>query len=746
MVSAEATISGLNSRQRQAVERTDGPLLILAGPGSGKTRVIAHRIAYLVKTGVMPWRILSVTFTNKAAREMRERVVGLVSEDVARDMQMGTFHAICARVLRSDGQPVGVPPTFAIFDRTDQISAVKQAMAGAGVDPKKYAPASVLSAISRAKAELQTAESYSKTVGDYFEEVVARVYSHYQELLRANSALDFDDLIMETVRLYREREDVLKKHAGRYLYVHVDEFQDTSVAQYALAKQWASLHSNICVVGDPDQSIYSWRSADIRNILDFERDFPAAEVVLLEQNYRSTRTILDAARHVIAANAQRKEKRLWTENGLGFPLTVHEGYNEEDEADYVAREISSLLEGDGALSIRQIAVMYRTNAQSRPFEDVFVRRKIPYRLVGGVRFYERREVKDLLAYLRLALNPSDSVALLRIINVPTRGVGQKTIAGLTAWADEEGLTVHSALQSISREESSRSTVSGPRQSSGHPFKRRTTDVLLRFLAIVDEVSAMAGTEKLSDLLDTVIARIDYRRYVLDQPDGEERWENVQELRSVASQYDGLKPSDALASFLEDVALITDVDDYDEQAEAVTLITLHAAKGLEFSTVFIVGLEEGVLPHHRAIDDPDQLDQLEEERRLCYVGMTRARRRLYLVRAFRRAFGGHNSPSRFLSDIPSELLTVSGQPSSLARGRAGVSDRYRGALAEGDDSPLPEKLAAGDRVRHPKFGEGIVVACQPRVGDQIVTVAFRGDAGVKKLLLGSAPLERLAKAP
>ena len=674
---------------------------------------------------------------------MRERVVGLVSENVARDMQMGTFHAICARVLRSDGQPVGVPPTFAIFDRADQISAVKQAMAGAGVDPKRYAPASVLSAISRAKAELQTAESYSKIVGDYFEEVVARVYDHYQEFLRANSALDFDDLIMETVRLYREREDVLEKHAGRYLYVHIDEFQDTSVAQYALAKQWASLHSNICVVGDPDQSIYSWRSADIRNILDFERDFPAAEVVLLEQNYRSTRTILDAARHVIAANAQRKEKRLWTENGLGFPLTVHEGYNEEDEAEYVAKEISSLLEGDGALSLRQLAVMYRTNAQSRPFEDVFVRRNIPYRLVGGVRFYERREVKDLLAYLRLALNPSDSVALLRIINVPARGVGQKTIARLTAWADEEGLTAYSALQSIAREESGRPAVDGVHRPLGHPFRRHTTDVLLRFLAIVDDVTAVAGAEKLSGLLDAIIARTAYRHHVLDQPDGEDRWENVQELRSVASQYDGLKPSDALAAFLEDVALATDVDDYDEQAEAVTLITLHAAKGLEFSVVFIVGLEEGVLPHHRALDDPDQL---EEERRLCYVGMTRARRRLYLVRAFRRAFGGHNSPSRFLSDVPPELLTAPSQASSLTRGQAGASDRYRDALAEGDDSALPEKLAAGDHVRHPRFGEGIVVTCQSRVADQIVTVAFRGDAGVKKLLLGSAPLERLAKAP
>ena len=551
---------------------------------------------------------------------------------------------------------------------------------------------------------------------------------------------------METVRLYRERGDVLEKHAGRYLYVHIDEFQDTSVAQYVLAKQWASLHSNISVVGDPDQSIYSWRSADIRNILDFERDFPAAEVILLEQNYRSTRTILDAARHVIAANAQRKEKRLWTENGLGFPLTVHEGYNEEDEADYVAKEISRLLESDGSLSLRELAVMYRTNAQSRPFEDVFVRRNIPYRLVGGVRFYERREVKDLLAYLRLALNPSDSVALLRIINVPTRGIGQKTIARLTDWADEEGLTAYSALQSIARGESGRPAVDGPHRPLGHPFRRPTANVLLRFLAIVDEVTAAAETEKLSGLLDTIIACTDYRHHVLDQPDGEDRWENIQELRSVASQYDGLKPSDALASFLEDVALVTDVDDYDEQAEAVTLITLHAAKGLEFSTVFIVGLEEGVLPHHRALDDPDQPEQLEEERRLCYVGMTRARRRLYLVRAFRRAFGGHNSPSRFLSDIPSELLAVSGQSSSLARDQVGASDRYRVALAEGGDYPSPEKLAAGDHVRHPKFGEGIVVACQPSVADQIVTVAFGGDAGVKKLLLGSAPLERLAKAP
>ena len=741
--SVESILSELNPRQSQAVQHTEGPLLILAGPGSGKTRVIAHRIAYLIsEKRVHPRRILAVTFTNKAAREMRDRVFALVGAEVARDMPLGTFHSICSRILRIDGEQIGIARTFAIYDRADQLAAIKQALSDLGVDPKRFPPPALLATISRAKAELATPQAYAQTVADYFQEITARVYSHYQEILRSNSALDFDDLLMETVRLYRECDDILEKQAERYLYVHIDEFQDTNVAQYVLAKQWASRHANICVVGDPDQSIYTWRAADIRNILNFERDFPNTTVVLLEQNYRSTQTILDSAHQVIAANVQRKEKSLWTDNGPGQPVVVHEAYNEEDEAAFVAEEEALHLSGDEGLSHRDFAVMYRTNAQSRPFEEAFVRRNIPYRLVGGTRFYERREVKDLLAYLRLAHNPYDSVALLRIINVPARGIGEKTVAQLSGWAKGQSLPLYSALQLIAEEERDRPEGETP-PTSGYLFQRRTVGALLPFLAIVNELIALAESDRLSDLLDAVIDRSDYRDHILAEPDGEERWDNVQELRSVAAQYDELRPAHALASFLEDVALVTDVDEYDERAEAVTLITLHAAKGLEFPIVFIVGLEEGRLPHMRSFDDPAQM---EEERRLCYVGMTRAKQGLYLVHAFHRAFGGHNPPSRFLSDVPKHLATTARRVAAPTlwpwRGDARPSGRYRHALAEDEASAPPtEAFAAGDHVRHPKFGEGIVVFSQPQGGDQLVTVAFQGEAGIKKLLLSFAPLER-----
>jgi DNA helicase-2/ATP-dependent DNA helicase PcrA len=743
MTTAEAILAALNPAQREAVTQTEGPLLILAGPGSGKTRVIAHRIAYLIAQGrVHPRRILAVTFTNKAAREMRDRIFGLVGEDIGRDITLGTFHAICARTLRMDGEGIGVPRTFAIYDVADQLAAARQAMQETGIDPKRSAPRSILAAISRAKAELTSPEAFALQVADYFQEVTARAYRRYQALLEDNAALDFDDLLVKTVQLFREREDILEKYSERHRYLHIDEFQDTNVVQYVLARQWASCHGDICVVGDPDQSIYTWRAADLRNILNFERDFPQAKVVFLEQNYRSTQTILDGAHEVIAKNVQRKEKRLWTDKGPGQPIVVHEAYDEEDEAAFVAEEIQRLM-GEGGHTYRDFVVMYRTNAQSRPFEEAFVRRNMPYRLVGGTRFYERREVKDLLAYLRLVHNPFDSVALLRIINVPPRGIGEKTLTEFQRWAQGQGIPLYAALQLVADRERDQPGDEAP-GGPAHPFQRRIIGVLLRFLAIVNELIALARTATLSALLDTVIDRSDYRGYLRGEPDGEERWENVQQLQAVAVQYDEMKPADALAAFLEDVALVADVDEYDERAEAATLLTLHAAKGLEFPAVFVVGLEEGLLPHIRSFDDPAQM---EEERRLCYVGMTSAKQGLYLVRAFRRALAGHHPPSRFLSDLPEHLTAM---PQRAAAPSLWPS-RYRYGTAPARSEPVEAPassavtFAAGDKVRHPKFGEGIVVSCQPQAADHVVTVAFKGEAGIKKLLLSFAPLEHLQPA-
>ncbi|MEX0684157.1 MAG: UvrD-helicase domain-containing protein [Dehalococcoidia bacterium] len=729
-------LQNLNPRQREAVEQTEGPLLILAGPGSGKTRVIAHRIAYLVQEQrVRPRNILAVTFTNKAAREMRDRVYALVGEEPGRDITLGTFHAVCARILRIEGEAIGIPRSFTIYDDADQITAVKRALEDMGLDIRRVAPRAVLSAISKAKSELQGPRQFAALVADYFQEVTSRVYLRYQELLEESGALDFDDILLKTVQLYQDREDVLERHAERWGYIHIDEFQDTNIAQYILAKQWASAHRNICVVGDPDQSIYTWRAADIRNILNFEHDFSDAKVVILDQNYRSTQTILDSAHSVIALNKQRKEKNLWTENGAGGPVVVHEAYDHEEEAVFVAEEIRRLIREDGRAH-KDIAVMYRTNAQSRPMEEALVRRNIPYRLVGGTRFYERREVKDLLAYLRLVQNPFDSVALMRVINKPSRGIGERTLAELARWAREKGIPPYAALQLVA--ETERDTPEGP--TSLHPFQKRTAGALLRFLGMTNEMIERAKTETLSALLDAVIDRTDYKPFIMADEDGEERWENVQELRAVVIQYDELKPEHALASFLEDVALITDVDDM-EESDSVTLITLHAAKGLEFPVVFIVGLEEGILPHMRSLESGNP-EQLEEERRLCYVGMTRAKQQLYLVRAFRRAFSGHNPPSRFLADIPQNLIAVS-QRATQAQFFA--PSRYRHVVREeGNSRPaMPaDSFAAGDHVRHEKFGDGIVVSSEPSGRDYQVVVAFQGEAGIKKLLLSFAPLEKI----
>jgi DNA helicase-2/ATP-dependent DNA helicase PcrA len=738
-------LAPLNPAQREAVQVEGGPLLILAGPGSGKTRVIAHRIGYLVaERGVHPYRILAVTFTNKAAREMRDRVVGLLGEP-ALSITMGTFHAVCARFLRVDGEKIGIGRGFAIYDEADQLALVRRAMTDLELDQKRFQPRAVLSVISRAKSELAGPAAYAEGVRSYFEEVVSRVYERYQALLGECNALDFDDLLMRAAVLFRENDDVLRRYQERYLHVLIDEFQDTNVAQYVLARQLAGGHGNICVVGDPDQSIYSWRSADLRNILNFERDYPGARVVFLEQNYRSTQTILDYAHSVISVNPQRKEKRLWTDKGQGSPVMAYEAYDEEEEAALVALEVRSLV-SDGRYRAGDIAVMYRTNAQSRPLEEAFVQAGIRYRLVGGTRFYERREIKDVLAYLRLVHNPFDSVSLGRVINVPPRAIGQKTVDELTRWSAALGVPPYAALQMVSDQERSK-TEGLPVEGQAHRFGARSTSSLLAFIDLLNELIGEAAHRAPSQLLTLVLEKTGYRRYLLEVfDDGEERWENVQELVNVAAQYDDLEPASALPTFLEDVALVADTDEYDEKVDAVTLITLHAAKGLEFPVVFIVGMEEGILPHIRSYDDPAQM---EEERRLCYVGITRCKERLYLLRAFRRHYMGlsaHNPASRFLKDIPPQLVVAPATTEGGARDwEVGARERRR-ALVRSAQPLVPQTeaaFAAGDRVRHAKFGEGVVVSCAPKGSDQEVTVAFKGEAGIKKLLVSFANLEKVS---
>jgi DNA helicase-2/ATP-dependent DNA helicase PcrA len=722
----------LNPTQREAVEAIEGPVLILAGPGSGKTRVITHRVAYLVRLcGVSPHHIMAVTFTNKAAREMKERLEQLLGQAIEA-LTLGTFHAICARILRLEGKAIGLGSSFVIYDEDDQLRLLKQVLEELNLEPKQYAPRALRSAIGAAKSRLISPEDYAKRVSSYFEEIVHRVYQRYQQLLSQSQAVDFDDLLMKMVQLFQSHPKILTRYQSKYIHILVDEFQDTNIAQYELMKQLAGKYRNLCVVGDPDQSIYSWRFADLRNILSFERDYPEAKVVLLEQNYRSTKTILEVASDVISTNVLRKPKKLWTENENGASVTIVESYNAEEEAQSVLNEIEKLA-GEEQISLKDCAVMYRVNAQSRVLEETFLRYGVPYKLVGGIRFYQRQEIKDIIAYLRVMNNRRDDISLTRIINVPGRGIGQKTISTLQSWARAHDVSLFETLQEMSHN----ANASESKQS----LPSRTIQALAGFDALMTKFIADSHEVSLCGLVDEILEDTGYRTYILDKDDGEERWENIMELRNVAAEYDELDTEGALTAFLEKVSLVSDIDELDEKADAVTLITLHQAKGLEFPAVFIVGLEEGILPHRKSFDDPEQM---EEERRLCYVGITRAKKRLYLLRSYRRSlFGGStaNPASRFLQDISPHLTSPRGlweeSPIPVASSDFGRSFQ-----------PLPPlstaiTLKVGDHVRHSKFGPGIVMNCLPTRDDQELTVAFE-QAGVKKLLASLAPLEKIER--
>jgi len=709
-----AILDGLNPAQKEAVEAIQGAVLIVAGPGSGKTRVITHRIAHLIQDwGISPYHILAVTFTNKAAKEMKERLHDLIGQAVD-ELTIGTFHAICAKFLHIDGHHIGIDRNYTIYDDSDRLSLIKRALEQLKLDVKTHKPRPLQYAISEAKSNLLTPEDKAGQAESYFDEVVQRVYEKYEQLLKDNNALDFDDLMMKAVQLFDMQPEVLAKYQSRYLHVMVDEFQDTNMVQYTLVKHLAGKHRNICVVGDPDQSIYSWRQADIRNILSFESDYPEGKAIYLEQNYRSSQTILEAADCIISQNLSRKEMALWTENPKGAHITVAELYDEREEAQYLVSEVEKLVTSK-RYKLADCAIMYRTNAQSRAIEEAFMRYGIPYRLVGATKFYERREIKDVLAYLRLIYNSADSISFLRIVNVPLRGIGQKSIEELARVATDDEISLLDATRRLIE------------KSEGTALAKK----FKVFLDIIDELMAKAKETDAAGLIDLVLSRVGYKDYILAGEAGEDRLDNVMELRAVADDLGDLGPEESLAAFLEGVALVSDLDSLEGQMDAATLITLHQAKGLEFPVVFIAGMEEHLLPHIRSFDDAAQM---EEERRLCYVGVTRAKEKVYLVRAFRRHMMGvsnPNAPSRFLDDIPDKLIETPEKPKKQKVSRILLgSTSHKGFLK------------AGDKVRHETFGDGIIVASFPAKDDQEITVAFKGGVGLKRMMVSMANLEKI----
>ena len=757
----DSVLDPLNEEQRSAVTHTGGPLLILAGAGSGKTRVLTHRIAWLVREGhVLPDRVLAVTFTNKAAREMRERLTRLLGKDPSEQgMWVGTFHATCARMLRRDGPAVGIDRSFAVFDEADQRSLLRQALAELGYAEHDFTPSAVGARISWAKNELLDAAGQQSAASDRLDRVAARVRERYDALLRENNAVDFDDLLLFGVRLL-EVDSVREAWRHRFEHVLVDEFQDTNHVQNVFLVRLAGGHKNIAVVGDDDQSIYSWRGAKIENILEFQREWPDAAVVKLERNYRSTKPILNAAWHVVQNNVGRMAKRLWTDRHAGERIVVYEAHDEYAEAEFVIREIERLLREDRSRTPSDFAILYRTNAQSRAIEEVLLRYAVPYQVVGGVRFYERREVKDLLAYLRLVENPNDAVALARVLNVPPRGIGARTQEELWLFARGNSMPPAEAMRIATQIES---------------VGTRQRQELRSFTDLLDGLRALAPTVPLTKLIDRIAAAVGFEAYLRGASragaptpgteEGEERWENVLELRGVAEEYSELPTAEQLPRFLEEVALVSDVDSYREGAPAVTLITLHAVKGLEFPVVFLTGMEEGVFPHARSSESEEEL---EEERRLCYVGITRAKDRCYLTYSAVRTLFGRTTqmaPSRFLLELPTEEIDVRATPRQerdtwgelyetepherqrQRRGRqdralAGLSAAWRGA-AESPQRREPSSTTqyrAGDKVRHEQFGDGVVVSSLVRNDDEEVTVAFP-DQGVKRLMASFARLQK-----
>ncbi len=775
MINIKDAINRLNPRQKEAALATDGPLLIMAGAGSGKTRVLTHRIAHIIDSRKSaPWGILAITFTNKAAREMQDRVSQLVGPD-GREIWVSTFHSMCVRILRRDIERIGFTSSFSILDSGDQLSVIRSCMKDLNMDTKKFEPKTVQSMISAAKNELVTPEQYERKIGDYFEGLTAKVYTMYQRRLRANNSLDFDDLIMTTIRLFKEVPEVLEFYQKKFRYIHVDEYQDTNRAQYMLCKMMADAHHNICVVGDSDQSIYRWRGADITNILNFEQDYPEAKTILLEQNYRSTSNILGAANEVIGNNSGRKPKKLWTDKEGGAKIKVYRADSEHDEAYFVSSEIHKSVKT--GRPYQDHAILYRTNAQSRVIEEVLIKSDIPYQIVGGVKFYDRKEIKDILAYLRLLSNPDDDISLTRIINVPKRGIGDTSVAKLAAAAGERGISIFKVLEIV----------------DDLGFAGRTRNAMVEFYDMIAALHQMVDYLSVTELTEKILEMSEYRVELQRENtlESKARVENIEEFLSVTMEFEKNNEDKSLISFLTDLALIADIDTMgdkpEEQEDAVVLMTMHSAKGLEFPTVFIIGMEEGVFPHSRAFMDNDEL---EEERRLAYVGITRAEKQLFLSCAQMRTLFGRttaNPPSRFLEEIPEEYKEdTRGAANNFRRGGTGSSYGSGGrgfggggsnfgnrretsasfgggssaravprstpassgvtvTTGKGAATPQPSgdgSYQAGDKVSHGKWGIGTIVAVKGSGNDMELQIAFPAPVGLKRLLAGFAPITKV----
>jgi DNA helicase-2/ATP-dependent DNA helicase PcrA len=727
-------LANLNEPQCEAVCHTEGPLLILAGAGSGKTRVLTQRIAYLISKGVPPWQILAVTFTNKAAGEMKERVEGLIGP-AAGSMWVSTFHSACVRILRQDIGELGFEKNFVVFDTQDQLIIIKNILKEMNLSDKTYHPKALLASISSAKNELIGVDEYQHQAADHFARITADVYKQYQKKLRGNNGLDFDDLIMLTVRLFNEVPAVLEKYQERFRYIMVDEYQDTNHAQYILINLLASKYQNLCVVGDDDQSIYSFRSADIRNILEFERDFPEVKVIKLEQNYRSTKNILHVANEVIKNNRGRKSKKLWTENYEGEKIQLYQADDERDEARFVAEEITRLVREEGR-KFSDFALLYRTNAQSRSFEEAMMGRNVPYRVIGGVRFYERKEIKDILAYLRLVYNQADKISLGRIINTPKRGIGEASFERFLYFLEDNNYSVIEGFEHILEVPSLTSRGIKPLQEF--------YQLLQSWISKRDTLSVKDLAE---DILHTSGYLVDLRNEGTIEAQG--RMENLDEFIALTVDFERNSDDKSLAAFLETVALVADIDNYQADSDAVVMMTLHSAKGLEFPTVFLVGLEEGLFPHSRSLMENREL---EEERRLCYVGITRARQRLYITHAnMRTMYGNFNNsiPSRFLMELPKEsIINIKMQrrnlPSSNNTNPAPVAMGLKPAIHSkpvATKTSNPDEITIGCKVNHPKWGVGTVVTKEGSGAEAQVKIAFPG-LGVKSLILAYANLEKI----
>ena len=745
MSSKSELLNGMNPRQKEAVLHTEGPLLLMAGAGSGKTRVLTHRIAYLIEEKeVNPWNILAITFTNKAAKEMKERVNAIL-EYGGEDVWVSTFHSMCVRILRRDVDFIGYNRNFTIIDSSEQLSLMKRILKELNIDPKKYDPRSILGSISQAKNNLQNPQEFAKLQGSYYEEIAAKCYVAYQKELQYNQCMDFDDLIMNTIRLFEEHPDSLTYYQNKFHYIHVDEYQDTNHAQYTLVNLLAQRFQNLCVVGDADQSIYGWRGADMQNILDFEKDYPDATVILLEQNYRSTKTILSAANQVIENNSNRKPKNLWTENREGNKITYYRADNERDETRFIVDRMQEQIR-ENQRNYGDFAILYRTNAQSRVMEETLLKANIPYKMVGGHKFYDRKEIKDILAYLNVIANPQDSISFERIVNSPKRGIGPGSIEKLRSFATIHQWPLLEAAQNVDL-----TNIGG-----------KAGQQLAVFGDMINDVTQMVPYLTVTELTKEILERSGYLEDLKIQNtlESQARIENLEEFLTVTQEFDKQfekqneenadAPEEKLTVFLNDLALVSDIDNLEEETTQVTLMTLHAAKGLEFPVVFLIGLEEGVFPLSRALMEESEL---EEERRLAYVGITRAEEALYLTNAFSRTLYGrtqYNRPSRFVEEIDQELLEVQGMRPTSKQTSPFTSRTAKPAYKQPVTTVVSSKTAtggesnswkAGDKVNHKKWGIGTVVRVNGTAKDLELDVAFPSQ-GVKRLLAAFAPIEKV----